>query len=93
MQMAIVEFARNVLNIKNAGSSEFDKKCLSVVGLIEEWNKGGIIFKGTSTTDKHFLSNSLDPAFLIFKTFLANSTIAICIPKQIPKKGMSFFLA
>ena len=47
MQMAVIEFARNVLKIKNAGSSEFDKKCYPVVGLIEEWNKNGRKIKGT----------------------------------------------
>ncbi|MDC3099888.1 CTP synthase [Candidatus Pelagibacter sp.] len=49
MQMAVIEFARNVLKIKKAGSSELDKKCFPVVGLIEEWSKNGKIVKGTST--------------------------------------------
>ena len=48
MQMAIVEFARNALKIKKAGSSELDKKCYPVVGLINEWNKNGVIVKGTN---------------------------------------------
>ena len=48
MQMAIVEFARNALKIKNAGSTELDKKCYPVVGLINEWNKNGMIIKGTN---------------------------------------------
>ena len=47
MQMAIIEFARNQLNIKDATSSEFDKKGLPIIGLINEWNKGGKIIKGT----------------------------------------------
>jgi len=47
MQMAIIEFARNKLKIKKAGSTELDKNCYPVVGLIEEWNKDGKIFKGT----------------------------------------------
>ncbi len=47
MQMAIIEFARNILNIKNAGSTEFDKKCFPVIGLINEWNRNGKVFKGT----------------------------------------------
>tara|TARA_A100001015_G_scaffold198849_1_gene221929 strand:+ start:2612 stop:4228 length:1617 start_codon:yes stop_codon:yes gene_type:complete len=47
MQMAIIEFARNVLNIKKAGSSELDKKCYPVIGLIDEWDKNGKIIKGT----------------------------------------------
>ncbi len=47
MQMAIIEFARNKLNIKKAGSSELDKKCYPVIGLIDEWDKNGKIIKGT----------------------------------------------
>ena len=47
MQMAIIEFARNQLNLKKATSSEFDKKGLSVIGLINEWVKDGKIIKGT----------------------------------------------
>ncbi len=47
MQMAIIEFARNILNLKKATSSEFDKKGLHVVGLIEEWVKNGRTIKGT----------------------------------------------
>ena len=47
MQMAIIEFARNKLKIKKAGSSEIDKKCYPVVGLINEWDKNGKIVKGT----------------------------------------------
>ncbi len=47
MQMAIIEFARNKLNIKNAGSTELDKKCYPVIGLIHEWNKNGKVFMGT----------------------------------------------
>ena len=47
MQMAIIEFARNKLNIRNATSSEFDKKGLPIVGLINQWKKDGKIIKGT----------------------------------------------
>jgi CTP synthase len=47
MQMAIIEFARNQLNMKNATSSEFDKKGLPIIGLINEWTKDGKIIKGT----------------------------------------------
>jgi len=47
MQMAIIEFARNKLKIKKAGSSELDKNCYPVVGLINEWDKNGKIIKGT----------------------------------------------
>ncbi len=47
MQMAIIEFARNELKIKNATSSEFDKKGLPIIGLINEWSKNGKMIKGT----------------------------------------------
>ena len=47
MQMAIIEFARNILKIKRASSSELDKKCYPVIGLIHQWNKDGKLIKGT----------------------------------------------
>jgi len=47
MQMAIIEFSRNKLKINKAGSSEFDKNCYPVIGLINEWDKEGKIIKGT----------------------------------------------
>ena len=47
MQMAVIEFARNVLKIKNAGSSELSSKCFPVIGLLNEWEKDGKFFKGT----------------------------------------------
>jgi len=47
MQMAIIEAARNLLNIKNASTSEFGNSCTPVVGLLEEWQKGEKIFKGS----------------------------------------------
>ncbi len=48
MQMAVIEFARNVLKIKKAGSSELDKKCYPVIGLLNEWSKNGRLMKGTN---------------------------------------------
>ena len=47
MQMAIIEVARNLLNIENASTTEFGKNCTPVVGLLEEWQKGKKIFKGS----------------------------------------------
>ena len=49
MQMAIIEFARNKLNIKRATSSEFGIAGIPLVGLINEWNKDGKLIKGTDT--------------------------------------------
>ncbi len=48
MQMAVIEFARNKLNIKNATSSEFGPSKASVVGLMSEWTKDGKLMKGTN---------------------------------------------
>jgi len=47
MQMAIIEAARNLLNIKNASTSEFGNNCTPVVGLLEEWKKGKKKITGT----------------------------------------------
>tara|TARA_Y100001970_G_scaffold293106_1_gene437792 strand:- start:2429 stop:4051 length:1623 start_codon:yes stop_codon:yes gene_type:complete len=47
MQMAVIEFARNKLNIKKATSSEFGSSKASVVGLMSEWVKDGKLMKGT----------------------------------------------
>jgi len=37
MQMAVLEFARNVLNFKDASSSEFGETKFSLIGLLTEW--------------------------------------------------------
>ncbi len=47
MQMAVIEFARNKLNIRKATSSEFGPSKASVVGLMSEWTKDGKRMKGT----------------------------------------------
>ena len=46
MQMAVIEFARNKLNMKNATSSEFGPSKASVVGLMSEWTKDGKLMRG-----------------------------------------------
>jgi CTP synthase len=38
MQMAVLEFARNVLNFKNASSSEFGSTSFPLIGLLTEWH-------------------------------------------------------
>ncbi len=48
MQAAVIEFARNVCNLGNANSTEFDKNTkYPVIGLIEEWidNTGSIEYR------------------------------------------------
>jgi len=47
MQMAIIEFARNKLNMKKVTSSEFGKGGTPIIGLISEWNKDGKVIMGT----------------------------------------------
>ena len=38
MQVAVIEFSRNVCNLKNSNSTEFDKNTgFPVIALIEEW--------------------------------------------------------
>ena len=38
MQLAVIEFAKNVLNLKDASSSEFGNTKLPLVGLLTEWH-------------------------------------------------------
>ena len=53
MQVAIIEFARNVLKLKDANSSEFDNKTNHpVIGLIHEWmDSDGEIDKRDENSD------------------------------------------
>ncbi|CAL7963678.1 CTP synthetase [Alphaproteobacteria bacterium] len=41
MQLSIVEFARNVLGMSDANSSEFSDSGTHVINLMTEWDKGG----------------------------------------------------
>ncbi len=40
MQLAVIEFARNLLKIKDASSTEFTSSCTNVIGLMTEWKQG-----------------------------------------------------
>ncbi|PKH03986.1 CTP synthetase [Psychromonas sp. MB-3u-54] len=53
MQVAIIEFARNVAGLKNAHSTEFETNCEQpVVGLITEWlDKNGEVEQRTENSD------------------------------------------
>ena len=64
MQMAVIEFARNILNIKKATSSEFSEIGVPIVGLINEWNSDGKIIKGTDTNLGGTMRLGLYPAKL-----------------------------
>ena len=52
MQLAVIEIAQNVLNIKNANSSEFKQTSNSVIGLMTEWVKGNKIEKRSKNSNK-----------------------------------------
>jgi len=51
MQMAVVEAARNMAGLKDAGSSEFGETSHPVVGLMTEWVKGNQRLERTAETD------------------------------------------
>ena len=52
MQMAIVEFGRNVIKLKDCYSSEFKNVKNPVIGLMTEWVKEGQIEKRNKSSDK-----------------------------------------
>ena len=104
MQMAIIEAARNLLNIKNASTSEFGNNCTPVVGLLEEWQKGKKIFKGSEKNlggtmrlgsyDAVLKSNSLIskiyPAKKIKERHRHRYEVNIKYRKDFEKKGLIF---
>jgi CTP synthase len=45
MQLAVIEYARNVLNLKNASSTEFDLHCQNVVDIMEDQFEGNNLEK------------------------------------------------
>ena len=104
MQMAIIEFARNELNIKKATSSEFDKKGIPIIGLITEWKKDGRIIKGTDkdlggTMRLGSYDAKLKDDSLVKKIYKKNLIkerhrhryeVNIAYKEKFEKKGMSF---
>ena len=104
MQMAIIEFARNQLNLKNATSSEFDKKGLPIIGLINEWTKDGRMIKGTDkdlggtmrlgSYEAKLKDNSLIRKIYKSKTIKERHRhryeVNIAFKDQFEKKGMIF---
>ena len=104
MQMAVIEFARNKLNIKKATSSEFGSSNASVVGLMHEWVKEGKLIKGTDKNlggtmrlgsyEARLKDNSLISK--IYKTQIINERhrhryeVNINFKENFEKKGMIF---
>ena len=52
MQLAVIEIARNVLNLRDSNSSEFGKTHNKVVGLMTEWIQKNIKVQRTEKSDK-----------------------------------------
>ena len=52
MQLAIIEIARNILNLKDANSTEFSKTLNPVIGLMTEWYKNKMKIKRKIDSDK-----------------------------------------
>ncbi len=51
MQLSIIEFTKNVLKMKNSGSSEFGKNTNNVISLMTEWSKKNQKVKRTKEND------------------------------------------
>ena len=51
MQLSIIEFAKNVLKIKNSGSSEFGNFKNNIISLMTEWNAKNKIIKRSKDND------------------------------------------
>jgi CTP synthase len=104
MQMAVIEFARNKLNIKNATSSEFGSSNASVVGLMSEWIKDGKLVKGTdkdlggtmrlgsyeARLKKNSLINKIYKSLKINERHRHRYEVNINYKENFEKKGMIF---
>ena len=51
MQMAVIEVARNLAGLENAGSTEFGDTPEAVVGLLTEWKKGDLVEQRDESND------------------------------------------
>jgi CTP synthase len=104
MQMAVIEFARNKLNIKKATSSEFGPSKASVIGLMNEWVKGGKLIKGTDKNlggtmrlgsyearlVKNSLINKIYKSTIISERHRHRYEVNINFKEAFEKKGMIF---
>ena len=104
MQMAIIEAARNLLNIKNASTSEFGNNCTPVVGLLEEWQKGKKILKGSNKNlggtmrlgsyeamiKKNSLISKIYPSNKIKERHRHRYEVNLKYKEQFEKKGLIF---
>ena len=51
MQMAVIEAARNLAGMPNAGSSEFQRNHDPVIGLMTEWTRGNEVERREASSD------------------------------------------
>jgi CTP synthase len=52
MQVAVIEFMRNVVGVKDANSTEFSKNCTPVIAMMKEWEHDGVKETRTEDSDK-----------------------------------------
>ena len=103
MQMAVIEYARNVLKIKDASSSEIAKKGSFVVGMMSEWQhekstkKAGKDLGGTMRLGAYpcdLKKNSLAQKIYCQNKFSERHRhryeVNIAFKKQLEEKGLIF---
>ncbi|NBX52767.1 MAG: CTP synthase [Proteobacteria bacterium] len=103
MQMAVIEYARNVLKIADATSSEISKKGSFVVGMMHEWqhhqttkkaqkNLGGTMRLGAYPCDlkKNSLAQKIYAQNQISERHRHRYEVNIAFKKQLEKKGLIF---
>ena len=103
MQMAVIEYARNVLKIKDASSSEIAKKGSFVVGMMSEWQHekstkkagkdlGGTMRLGAYPCDlkKNSLAQKVYGQNQISERHRHRYEVNIAFKKQLEEKGLIF---
>jgi CTP synthase len=103
MQMAVIEYARNILKIKDATSSEIAKKGSFVVGMMNEWqhekltkkagkNLGGTMRLGAYPCDlkKNSLAQKIYAQNKISERHRHRYEVNITFKKQLEEKGLIF---
>jgi CTP synthase len=103
MQMAVIEYARNILKIKDATSSEIAKKGSFVVGMMNEWqhekltkkagkNLGGTMRLGAYPCDlkKKSLAQKIYAKNQISERHRHRYEVNIAFKKQLEENGLIF---
>jgi len=103
MQMAVIEYARNILKIKDATSSEIAKKGSFVVGMMSEWqhekltkkagkNLGGTMRLGAypCALKKNSLAQKIYTQNQISERHRHRYEVNIAFKKQLEEKGLIF---